>query len=129
MEGLAAIHRGDDWRPDYSTETLDMGSMKDLLGDTPAPIYPNRPGWSEPTTSKAAAEAVADTAGSLRALVLESLRLRPATVHETAERIGRAVPSIQPRFSELRALDQIEPAGEIKKNKVSGKPAQVWRVK
>ena len=102
-----------------------MGGMKDLFGDELV-SYPKRPGYTEPTTSKDAAEAVIETAETLRAKVLEALRVSPATVHEMAARLDKTVPSIQPRFSELRASGKIEPTGKRRPN-ASGMSAHVWR--
>lgn len=99
--------------------------MKDLFGDEPV-AYPERPGWREPITSKEAAEAIADAAETLRAQVLAVLGRAPSTVHETAEQLDLPVPSVQPRFSELRKMAKIEPTGEKRKNK-TGKKAHVWR--
>lgn len=99
-----------------------------MSGPFPPVAYPDRPGWREPVTSKAAADSIVESAASLRGKVLASLRGAPATVHEMAARLERAVSSVQPRFSELRADGKIEPAGEQRRNETSGKSAHVWRV-
>lgn len=101
-----------------------MGSMKDLLGDTP---YPESPGYRDHGTSKAAAISMKESAGALQVKVLAVLRDTPSTVHETAARLHKTVPSIQPRFSELRAMGKIDKTGERRKNE-SGQSANVWRL-
>lgn len=88
--------------------------------------YPRKPGWREPETSKDAAADVGPTADNLRSLVLLALRV-PRTVHETAAILGLPVPTIQPRFSELRKLGEIAPSGERRQN-ATGSMAHVWRV-
>ena len=106
-----------------------MGSMKDLLGDTPySARYPNAPGYTEPTTSKAAAVAMKSRANTLRDQVLALLATKPVTVHEAADILNVTVPAVQPRFSELRAAGKIEATGERRKNS-SGMSASVWRAK
>lgn len=101
----------------------------DLFNYQPPPGYPERPGYRERVTSKAAADSIVESAETLRAKVLESLRDRPATVHEMAERLGRAISSVQPRFSELRGQGKIEPTGEQRVNPTSSKRAHVWKVR
>ena len=64
----------------------------------------------------------------LRASVLEALRRQPMTVHECAVELEQPVPSVQPRFSELRAKAMIEDSGLRRRNALSGKKAIVWQV-
>lgn len=89
--------------------------------------YPNTPGYRDRATSKEAAEAMKAAATSLRARVLRHLIHHPSTVHETAAALNESVPSIQPRFSELRRTAAIEPTGQRRQNN-SGMSAHVWRV-
>lgn len=95
------------------------------FGDTP---YPERPGFTEPTTSREAAVKMTSRAETLRAKVIEHLKVKPSTVHQTAVALEVTIPSIQPRFSELRKIGKIEATGERRKNE-SGMSAAVWRLK
>ena len=97
--------------------------IKDLLGDEP---YPTRPGYKEPTTSKAAAEAISGRAATLRDRVFAVICASPVTADEVAERLGETVLAIRPRLSELRKDGRIEPSGERRKN-ASGISAHVWK--
>lgn len=92
------------------------------------PSYPRGPASTTDDTSIAAADAVRSRVGTLRAKVLDQLRERPLTVHECARLMNESVPTVQPRFSELRAMDMIEDAGERRQND-SGRRAIVWRVR
>lgn len=69
----------------------------------------------------------AEEVASLQAMVIEHLELTQATVHETARAVGRSVPAIQPRFSELKRDGRIRATGERRLNS-SGKSANVWMV-
>lgn len=100
-----------------------MGGMKDLFGDTP---YPASPGWKEPTTSRAAATAIASTADTVRASVLAHIKSTASTADETATALNLSVLTVRPRLSELRKAGSIEPTGERRKN-ASGMSAAVWR--
>lgn len=65
---------------------------------------------------------------TLRQVVMNLLKKHPdgLTVHEAAEIAGVSVPSIQPRFSELRKAGAIRDSGLRRFNKVSGRRAAVW---
>lgn len=105
-----------------------MGRMNELSLDLFT--YPNRPGFTNPTTSRAAAASMVPVAETLRDHVLAHLRATPSTVHETAEVLGKPVPAVQPRFSELFAHNPplIEDTGIRRANK-SGRKAAVWRAR
>jgi len=105
-----------------------MGRLSDAVfgGDLFA-NYPATPGWRDPDTSRKAADEMHESAASLRGLVLAELKLTPSSVHAMAEKLGKSVPSIQPRFSELVAAGKIRWTGETEKNKISGKAAKIWR--
>jgi DNA-binding transcriptional ArsR family regulator len=92
------------------------------------PRYPQAPASSSDDTSIAAADSMRSHVGTLRAKVMERLRERPLTVHECARLMGESVPTVQPRFSELRAMDQIEDSRERRMND-SGRMAIVWRIR
>lgn len=97
-------------------------------GDTPAP-YPLSPGHRGQATSKEAARKFKAHADGLRAQVLDHLTRAPSTVHETAAALRASVPSIQPRFSELVALEKIERVPGLRRKNASGMSAAVWRSK
>jgi predicted ArsR family transcriptional regulator len=100
-------------------------TQMDLLDWTPR--YPVTPGAKAPGTSTEAAEAMRPRAGILRAKVLACLRrLGPLTADECADAMHETVLTIRPRFSELRALNQITDTGERRQND-SGRNAIVWR--
>jgi hypothetical protein len=93
-------------------------------------IYPESPGWRDASTSKEAAERVAQGAPSLRKRVLKLISESPegVAVHEAARLLKVPVPSLQPRFSELRRLGEIRPSGQRRTND-SGMSAHVWIAK
>jgi len=103
-----------------------MGGMKDrYFGDRP---YPATPGWSEPTTSKAAARSIGHRAGDLRDRVLTALREAGdsgLTADEAAAALRESVLAVRPRLTELKG--KIEPTGERRAN-ASGLSAKVWRI-
>ena len=86
--------------------------------------YPETAGWKEPTTSREAAATV--DAPTLRAAVRACLKQHGAmTTDECAAHLGLSVLAIRPRFSELRALEEIADSGERHVNR-SGRRAIVW---
>ena len=98
-----------------------------LFDVQPPAIYPEAPGWKEPTTSREAAEAV--DAKACRALVRQALReYGDMSADECASRIQLSILSVRPRFSELRATQEIFDTGKRRVN-ASGKKAKVWRLR
>jgi|TARA_R100000049_G_C1954972_1_gene107588 DNA-binding MarR family transcriptional regulator len=91
--------------------------------------YPKSPGAKGPDgTSQDAAEAVAPTVSYLRRIAMHSInRLSEATPLEAVAISGVTRESLQPRFSELRAMGLIEPTGARRRNP-SGKSASVLRL-
>lgn len=106
--------------------------------------YPNTAGYTEPTTSKAAADAIEET-GRAQTLMDEVLRvLRIAcrtnkwlidpelyeglTADEIAAELGESVFSVRPRVAELHKRGLIEPTGERRKSS-NGRASHVWRLK
>lgn len=91
--------------------------------------YPSIPGAKGADgTSQDAANAIAPTVMHLRRLALLVLvRLGEATVLEAVAAAGVARESLQPRFSELRAMGLVEPTGARRRNP-SGKYAAVLRL-
>ena len=91
--------------------------------------YPHAPGAKGPDgTSQAAAEAIRPSVSHLRRLALRALgTLGTATVLEAVPVAGVPHESLQPRFSELRAMGLVEATGERRRNP-SGKSAAVLRL-
>lgn len=91
--------------------------------------YPMVPGCktSTPDTSKAAAVAMEDAAGTLRKAVEGLLSVNELTADECADMLGQSVLSVRPRLSELRKVGRIEPTGARRRND-SGCSASVWRI-
>lgn len=89
--------------------------------------YPQSPGYTEPDTSRAAAEAIAPSASLLRGKCLAALReFGPMTADEIADRVGITPFSARPRCTELLALGMIVDTGERRRNS-SGRSAKTWR--
>lgn len=88
--------------------------------------YPMAPGHRGDPVSKEAADRIAGKAKPLQRRVLQHLSAAEDTVHRTAAALALPVPTIQPRFSELRAQGLIEPAGRGTND--NGATANVWRI-
>ena len=91
------------------------------------PTYPTAPGYQRTDTSKQAAEDMKGKATGLRAVVLSALRTAPMTTYELTIATGKSYRSIQPRTSELRAMDLIEDSGTRRIDPETGKNTIVWR--
>ena len=91
--------------------------------------YPETPGAKGPDgTSQDAAEAMKHCVSYLRRVAMRSLdMLGEATVLEADACAEVARESLQPRFSELRAMGLVEPTGARRRNP-SGKAAAVLRL-
>ncbi len=89
--------------------------------------YPNWPGFRARDTSKAAADAMAPRAPTLRDRVLRWLGFEPAgmTADEIATDMGEGILSVRPRVAELARMGLVRDSGIRRKNK-SGKSAIVW---
>jgi predicted transcriptional regulator len=94
--------------------------------------YPNSAGYSEPTTSRSAAEAINATLTERQREVLDAMREAGdlgLTADETAAKIGRDVLAVRPRLTELgKHKGLIEKTGERRRNK-SSLLAAVWRLR
>lgn len=92
-------------------------------------LYPDAPGAKGADgTSQEAAAAIQPSVTRLRGLALRTLdRLGAATVLEAVPVAGVTRESLQPRFSELRAMGLVEATGERRRNP-SGKNAAVLRL-
>jgi hypothetical protein len=109
--------------------------------------YPNRAGFTDPTTSKDAADAVEGSgkAQTLRDEVMRVLRVNERTLRnqyftayslpnygltadEIAAELGESPFSIRPRVTELAQRGLIERTGERRKSS-NGRMSHVWRLK
>lgn len=89
------------------------------------------PGYKERTTSKEASRKIAARAPTLRELCVKALTdAWPSgmTPDQCADRIGRSVLAIRPRFTELKVLGIIEPSTRVEFN-ASGVKARVYFLK
>ena len=77
-------------------------------------------------TSKAAAEQIEPTAGTLRRMVLEAIREKPSTDHELQEALGLEGSTERPRRREVQQAGLIEDSGD-RRPTPSGRLAVVWR--
>jgi len=97
-----------------------------------AAAYPDRPGFKSRETSRAAAEGIALTAGSIRARVYDAIKAKPGTPEEIAARIGEPVMNVRPRCSELASDAKgrrplIRDTGE-RRTAMGGREAIVWEL-
>jgi predicted transcriptional regulator len=93
--------------------------------------YPDSPGFTEPTTSRDAAEIIARDINARQREVLDVYRIAGdagLTADEAAAKLGRSVLAVRPRVTELRALGLIEKTKERRANE-SGLAASVSRFK
>jgi hypothetical protein len=89
--------------------------------------FPYTAGFKRAGTSEDAAHAITPKTSTLRDDVLTLLRLYPQglTPDEAAEKLGRDILGIRPRFSELAQMKLIRDSGKRHAN-ASGKMAVVW---
>lgn len=87
--------------------------------------YPDSPGFTDDTTSLAAAKAIEPTAQTLRDDALARLRVKPSTADEVAGYLCQSVLSIRPRITELKRLGLVKETGERGPN-ASGRMAHVY---
>src|SRR5512139_2528461 len=100
----------------------------DLLGWSESDDrYPNRPGFKNRDTSKAAADAMRPRAGTLRAAALKILSTAPRTADEVAAQLGESILSIRPRITELSRLGYVIATKERRANQSTHK-AIVWTI-
>lgn len=98
------------------------------MGARVTSAYPDAPGYKARETSRAAAQAAAPMAMSLRARVFECIKAKPDTPEGVAKRLREPVHNIRPRCSELAARELIEDSG-IRGEAMGGRQAIVWRVR
>ena len=92
------------------------------------PAYPHTPGHRGVATSVEAAEALKPSAKFLQDRALEALRKKPMTSWELAQALKVPFESIQPRTSELQALNLIEDSGDRGPARSPKRTAIRWRV-
>ena len=98
-----------------------MSVQLSLLDD-----YPNSPGWKARETSRAAAEAIAPQAKSLRARVLDEIAKAPGTPEQIAHRMKAPLMNVRPRCSELARKGLIIDSG-ARGQAMGGREAIIWR--
>lgn len=108
-------------------ETTPM--QEDLFNHQPPAKYPHAPGWSEPTTSKAAAESIKPHLTYQQGRVLDVLRENPAGLIyvEIAEKAQLRESSVCGRVHELVEAKLIEVAKHTRPTD-SGRQAKVYRL-
>ena len=113
-----------------------MASMKDQLGDLPPAWdrYPASPGFTNETTSKAAAARIEPRAGTLRMACLNVYRqdalhgIGGQTADEVAACLGKSILAIRPRITELLKAGWLIETDKTRPNSVSGAAATVLRL-
>jgi len=91
--------------------------------------YHGTPGFKEKTTSRDAAYAIAPSAEILRDKIYKTIKNagpRGKTADEAAEAIGSTPLACRPRLSELRAMDSIKPAKNMRRPSSTGRSSLVW---
>ena len=93
--------------------------------------YPDAPGFRDRDTSRNAARDMMPQQGTIQAMVLEALAIRPQASFELAESLGISYRSVQPRTAELaRATPKrgqlIRDSGQRRIDPETGKAAIVW---
>ena len=97
-------------------------TQADLFAQT----YPDAPGWKGRDTSKAAAQAIAPKAQSLRERVLVAVTAQPGSPEQIARRIGVPLMNVRPRLSELAARGLVVDTGR-REIADGGRKAIVWQ--
>lgn len=87
--------------------------------------YPDKPGYRDTDTSKAAAEGIAWTVASIRAGVLAALCI-PMTDWELATALELPFERVQPRRSELYTQGKVKFSGEYGISGRSKSRAKKW---
>ena len=93
--------------------------------------YPNAPGYSNPTTSKDAAESVKPTASAIRVRILAELQVRGstgATCDELEQAMDLSHQTASARLREMALKGAIVDSGN-KRSTRSGRAAIVWHAK
>ena len=93
------------------------------------PNYPEQPGHRHADTSREAAKAVANSAATVRQMVLDQIRLFGmfgCTSDELAICLKLPYHTVQPRTSELVKLGLIKDTGMRRPKRDTGKNTIVW---
>jgi hypothetical protein len=103
------------------------------VGEARAPYlnrghYPDAPGWSEPDTSRKAADSMEPHMGRLQALVLAAISACPRTARELEDDLDMRTQTVTGRIRELVLLGKVEDSG-LRRRTDSGRSAKVWRAK
>ena len=93
-----------------------------------AESYPNRAGYTDQDTSKAAAESMQSRVSFLQRKALEILRHGPRTADEIAFAAGVSALAMRPRLSELTLLGAVKDSGIRRVNPSSGKRAKAYQL-
>jgi hypothetical protein len=96
-----------------------------------APRYPDTPGYSNPTTSKAAADGMKPTAPALRTRIVSELQVRAdfgATCDELEQAFDLPHQTVSARIRELALGEKIVDSGNKRPTR-SGRAAIVWHAK
>jgi hypothetical protein len=91
--------------------------------------YPDAPGFKSDGPSREAAHAVKAVASTLRARVLDAIKVAslPPTADEIADKLGASILSVRPRCSELFRRGEIAKA-DLRGRNDSGMSATRWKV-
>lgn len=102
--------------------------MQQSLFDDPrlAETYPNAPGYSNPTTSQAAAASMDQHMSRLQKQVYEAIAARPRTARELEDDLGMRPQTVTARIRELVLLKKVKDSGE-KRLTDSNRQAIVWQ--
>lgn len=93
--------------------------------------YPDAPGYSNPSTSKGAAESVKERAAPMRQRFLAELQVRGsfgATCDELEQAFDMAHQTVSARFTELKLKGLVVDSGKKRPTR-SGRAAIVWHAK
>jgi predicted ArsR family transcriptional regulator len=104
-----------------------MGRLSDTMLNA---NYHGGPGYTDESTSRAAAAAVAGGSDAGRSDCLKALiEHGPMTADEVAEKIGRKPGFTRPRLSELKKAGLAEKTKERRRNESTGLSAAVYRAR
>ena len=96
--------------------------------ETQLDLYPNVPGWSNPTTSKDAAKSMEPKAAALRLRMLAEIQVRGTfggTCDELEQAMSLSHQTASARLRELALAGKIVDSGDKRKTR-SGRAAIAW---
>lgn len=101
--------------------------MQQTLFDyRPPETYPDAPGYSNETTSKAAAASIKPDLGRLQQRVFDHIQARPSTAREVEDALSMRTQTVTARIRELVLKNKLVDSGE-KRETDSGRKAIVWK--